>query len=82
MRLSEARQNASSSIGVIVAINRLIDSPLFRDVLDQRVLPYIEAKPSGMHFRLHKSYSLLLMLTNVVRKKINFTKYCVTRFIQ
>ena len=67
MRLSEARQNASSSIGVMVAINRLIDSPLFRDVLDQRVLPYVEAKLPGLHFRLHKSYSLLLMITNVVR---------------
>lgn len=67
MQLSEARRNASSSIGVMVAMNRLIDSSLFRDVLDQKVLPYVEAKLPGLHFRLHKSYSLLLMVTNVVR---------------
>lgn len=67
MQLSEARRNASSSIGVMVAMNRLIDSSLFRDVLDRKVLPYVEAKLPGLHFRLHKSYSLLLMVTNVVR---------------
>ena len=84
MQLSEARRNASSSIGVMVAMNRLIDSSLFRDVLDRKVLPYVEAKLPGLHFRLHKSYSLLLMVTNVVRIfffyqwfiYLNFTVHC------
>ena len=51
----------------MVAMNRLINSAQFRKVLDQNVLPYVEAKLPGLHFRLHKSYSLLLMVTNVVR---------------
>ena len=68
LQLLEARQNASSSIGVMVAMARLINSVQFRDVLDQKVLPYVEVKLPGLHFRLHKSYSLLLMITNVVRK--------------
>ena len=67
MQLSKARQSASSSIGVMVAMARLIDSSLFRDVLDRKVLPYVKAKLPGLNFRLHKSYSLLLMITNVVR---------------
>ena len=67
MQLSEARRSASSSIGVMVAMNRLINSSLFRDVLNWKVLPYVEAKLPGLHFRLHKSYSLLLMITYVVR---------------
>ena len=55
MQLSEAKQRASSSIGVMVAMNHSIDSSLLRNVLNRKVLPYIEAKLPG-----HKSYSLPL----------------------
>ena len=82
MQLSKARQSASSSIGVMVAMARLIDSSLFRDVLDRKVLPYVKAKLPGLHFRLHKSYSLLLMITDVVRNCFSVSGYIIHTLVQ
>ena len=61
-----ARQAGSRSIGVMIAMISLFGYPKFREILDEEIKPYVEMKLPGLHFRLHKAYSLLLTIANVV----------------
>ena len=54
------RQMGSRSIGVMIAMINLFSHPEFKNILDEEVMPYVEAKLPGLHFRLHKAYSLNL----------------------
>ena len=65
-RLNMARQAGSRSIGVMIAMVNLFGYPEFRWILDDEIMPYVEMKLPGLHFRLHKAYSLLLTVANVV----------------
>ena len=64
-RLAVARQLGSRSIGVMIAMVSLFGYPKFREILDE-IMPYVEIKLPGLHFHLHKAYSLLLTIANVV----------------
>lgn len=61
-----AQQVGSRSIGVLIAMVNLFSCSEFRQILDEDVMPYVETKLPGLHFRLHKAYSLLLTVANVV----------------
>ena len=65
-RLAVARQAGSRSVGVMIAMVSLFGYPKFREILDEEIMLYVEMKLPGLHFRLHKAYSLLLTIANMV----------------
>ena len=70
--LREARESASSSIGILIGIGKFLQSPEFsRDILEQ-VMVYIQDCLPGLHRRVHKSYALLLSVARLVCTRENF----------
>lgn len=66
IRLKEARKNASSAIGILIAIGHRIASPDMQQHLSNITLPFVIGKIPHVHFRVQKSYALLLLVSQLL----------------
>lgn len=80
IRLKEARKNASSAIGILIAIGHRIASPDMQQHLSNITLPFVIGKIPHVHFRVQKSYALLLLVSQLVGYSIDIQGCYITYF--
>ena len=73
LSLKEARNNASAGIGILISIGRKIVAPDWQEHLNNTVLPYVMKELPRVHFRVQKSYALLLVASELVRNNSLYT---------
>ena len=61
-----ACENASSSIGVLISMAQTIKSEEFRKMLYDCYIPLVIKELPQLSYRVHKSYALVLNITNAV----------------
>lgn len=61
MLLKDARKKASSGIGILISIGRKLVAPEWQSHLNNIILPFVTNELPHVHFRVQKSYALLLV---------------------
>ena len=74
-KLKKARSMASSSIGEVIDMGRVLMSKNAQDYLHQNVLPMVCEKLPKVHFRIQKCYALILTAAQVVSSFNTFTHH-------
>ncbi len=69
--LKESRKNAASSIGLMIALGRSLLSKESQSNLNNKILPSVVQLLPELHFRVQKSYSLVLAAAKLVSKMYN-----------
>ena len=64
--MKEARHAASASIGNIIALGEDISREDTMHFFEQKVLPFVQSKLPGVHYRVQKCYSLVLTVAKLV----------------
>lgn len=64
MLLKDARKKASSGIGMLISIGHKLVAPEWQSHLN--ILPFVTNELPHVHFRVQKSYALLLLVSKLV----------------
>ena len=65
--LRMASEHASSSVGALISMGNVIESPEFYKQFHDKFMKLARTELPGLHYRVHKSYALLLSIAESVR---------------